>query len=359
MSEEVETEHLAILRCQTWNVWPGPGTLSSREFDLCCSDGSRIKSSLSIVIYPPRVEPHKRSYRENENGHLIASGEVPELIRLGEFILIAPEDRVTLTLPFRHGYDGEVDLCLKFKHTGPVGGSLQEELRLAVNAVRAVLNIVAGDFLAQTAPFAIVSRAPDGSGSRVEARALVACHKRATLSVDDLRRLLQPAAEVLVDLPGNERIRTALELYASHFTEPQQRVKFLLLVMALEVLTRKTKKSAAIQLLLDRWRGEIESEILANTGNSEICADLEALGRELVFRREDSLRNQIRKLFVDLPGVGGDESRSLQARALRTYDRRSRLVHDGQLPDEELRESERDARELLELLIKATLGVPA
>ena len=276
---------------------------------------------------------------------------------LGESILIAPEDSLEYILPFRRGYDGEIDICLKFMHSGPVPHALHEELRLGVNSIRAVLNILSGDFLTQSAPFAIVSSLPDVSGSKMEARALIACHNRSVLSVDVLRQLLQPAIRILVDSPGSDRIRTALELYASHFSESQARVRFLLLIVALETLTKKTKKSDIVLRLLTRWRVELDEELRKNRGNIDICADLEALGRELLFRSDDSLRSQIKKLFADLPGVTPDEARSLQDRAVRAYDRRSRLVHKGCLREDELRESERDARELLELLIKAMLGI--
>ena len=79
-----------------------------------------------------------------------------------------------------------------------------------------------------------------------------------------------------------------------------------------------------------------------------IC--LEALSRELLVRSEDSIRSQIRKLFASLPGVDAAEATKLQRRALCVYDKRSTLVHDGHLPNEELFTLEGEARELLEKL---------
>ena len=63
----------------------------------------------------------------------------------------------------------------------------------------------------------------------------------------------------------------------------------------------------------------------------------------------------MRKLFADIPGLGPEECRNLQQRVLRVYDKRSTLVHQGRLPAAEIPALEREARELLEVLINATL----
>jgi hypothetical protein len=82
---------------------------------------------------------------------------------------------------------------------------------------------------------------------------------------------------------------------------------------------------------------------------------LDALANELVFRSEDSIRRQIRKLFASLPGTE-EESAELQRRALRVYGKRSTLVHDGHIPAEELPDLEIEARELLEIVFTNAAG---
>ena len=114
--------------------------------------------------------------------------------------------------------------------------------------------------------------------------------------------------------------------------------------------------------LLDRWKSELESELRQYATDSEEHQNLFALGREMSFRAEDSIRMQVRKLFASIPTSEPTESRLLQQRAVRVYDRRSTLVHDGHLPNEELASLEQEARELLETAfthaIRGTLNGP-
>jgi hypothetical protein len=69
----------------------------------------------------------------------------------------------------------------------------------------------------------------------------------------------------------------------------------------------------------------------------------------------NSIRSQIRKLFASLLGVDAAEATKLQRRALCVYDKRSTLVHDGHLPNEELFTLEGEARELLEKLFASAI----
>lgn len=56
------------------------------------------------------------------------------------------------------------------------------------------------------------------------------------------------------------------------------------------------------------------------------------LERELLFRREASLRSQIRKLVVDALVIAGNpDPQEVGRRAVKVYDKRSTLVHQGVL----------------------------
>ena len=89
---------------------------------------------------------------------------------------------------------------------------------------------------------------------------------------------------------------------------------------------------------------------------SEEYLSLQAVSNELDFRTKDSLGTQVRKLFAGLPGMNLERASELQRRATYIYNRRSRLVHNGSLPAEELSTLEGDARELLEILFTAATG---
>ncbi|APW46230.1 hypothetical protein RA876_07420 [Rhodoferax antarcticus] len=62
---------------------------------------------------------------------------------------------------------------------------------------------------------------------------------------------------------------------------------------------------------------------------------------------------QVRDLFARVESALGTGTSDLPKRALLVYDLRSKLVHDGALSANELSGAEREARELLELALKA------
>jgi hypothetical protein len=178
---------------------------------------------------------------------------------------------------------------------------------------------------------------------------------RQTLAKETLGPTISSIANVLLNSVYGEKLRVALELYAAHFTEQQVRVRFLLLVIAMESLAKPTLKHQIAIDLLDRWRQELETEMSKFDSSSEEFRSLEAISRELGFRSEDSIRTQLRKLFASLPGVGAADATELQHRALRVYDERSTLVHDGHLPTDELLTLEVEARELLEKVFASAI----
>lgn len=194
-----------------------------------------------------------------------------------------------------------------------------------------------------------------GGGGQLESTIQLAVRARQTLAKGTLSPVVSSIANVLLNSTHGEKLRVALELYAAHFTEQQIRVRFLLLVMAMESLAKPIAKHQVAINLLDRWRQELDTEMNRLDSSSEEFRSLEALSRELGFRSEDSIRTQVRKLFANLPSVDPVEATELQRTALRVYDKRSTLVHNGHLPDEELSTLETEARKLLEKVFASTI----
>ena len=190
-----------------------------------------------------------------------------------------------------------------------------------------------------------------GGGGELQSAITVAVESRQTIEKETLDETIPRIANVLLDSVYGEKLRVALELYAAHFTEQQVRVRFLLLVIAMESLAKSTTQHQVALDLLHRWRQELDAEKDKFDPSSEESQSLEALSRELLVRSEDSIRSQIRKLFASLPGVDAAEATNLQ----RVYDKRSTLVHDGHLPNEELFTLEGEARELLEKLFASAI----
>jgi hypothetical protein len=89
---------------------------------------------------------------------------------------------------------------------------------------------------------------------------------------------------------------------------------------------------------------------------SEDYIALEALERELLFRREMSIRSQVRAVVLDtLNSISHPDAKKIASQALKIYDKRSTLVHEGCLPPTELHHCEQEARQIVEIVLKAKL----
>jgi hypothetical protein len=106
--------------------------------------------------------------------------------------------------------------------------------------------------------------------------------------------------------------------------------------------------------LLDGWKPQVEALENGFPKDSEEWHALDALEREILFRKTDSLRRQVRSLVFDsLRSVGQEDAYELEQKAVYVYDMRSKLVHEGYLPAEVLSQIKEDARKIVELVLRA------
>jgi hypothetical protein len=342
------SEYVAILRCQTWNVWPEKTAIEHRPFQIAYEDQPPVPARLAILSYLNRTKPESYQQEPTTLGPLVWDGAVPGFHLVRDTILKAPEDVVEVACKHRNSQRGEIDICINFKFPGEVPPPLLEAVRATASAIMSLINLRLKDYLTPSVPFQL--RKLVTGGESIESAVLLAVRSRSVLSKESLDHTLSEIANALVTPQNGEKLRVALELYAAHFTERQVRVRFLLLVMAMETLAQATSKHPVAISLLERWHQELKAEMANHIPPSEEFKSLEALSRELSFRAEDSIRSQVRKLFRGLNDTHTPESDALERRALHVYDKRSTLVHDGYLPTDELSTLEREARELLEML---------
>jgi hypothetical protein len=153
---------------------------------------------------------------------------------------------------------------------------------------------------------------------------------------------------------GNQKLLTAFDLYAAYFTETSLNARFLTLIMALETLATGVERTRLVLDLLEKWRKEAESILLTIAPDSDDAASLQGMSRELLFRREDSIRRQMRNLVLTILTESGDTD-ALEAakQAVRLYDLRSTLVHEGTIPEQELSQSLTAAKNLVERVLRA------
>jgi hypothetical protein len=177
-----------------------------------------------------------------------------------------------------------------------------------------------------------------------------------TYGVDDVLNFFREgvafpeSAEVIHDA----KLRVALELWGAYFTEVSANARFLTLVMALETLATGTPRTPLVLGLLDKWKQEAEELRNSVEPESDDAHSLEAVSRELLFRREDSIRRQIRMLVATTLQVNGDADASEMARsAVRVYDLRSTLVHEGKLEPQVLSKATADAKHIAERVLRA------
>ena len=152
----------------------------------------------------------------------------------------------------------------------------------------------------------------------------------------------------------NNKLRIALELYGAFFSEATENARFLTLVMSLEALSESEKRPDMVLDLLINFRGQIEDIESNYSKESNERVSLESLKRELTFRKEDSIRKQIRSLVFNTLSNNGDvDALEMAQQALKVYDKRSTLVHDGSLTLQELRSISSEARIIVERVLKA------
>lgn len=143
------------------------------------------------------------------------------------------------------------------------------------------------------------------------------------------RGSLNPHAE---DLFSDSRIRTALDLFCASYFEDSPTARFLTLSVALEALLPVTFKDPIVVQLVSRWGSELASLRSDPNRSTDEIAALDSLERELIFRRETSIRQRIRiQVRIAAIAAGHADPPALAARAVSAYDIRSGFMHTGQL----------------------------
>jgi hypothetical protein len=151
----------------------------------------------------------------------------------------------------------------------------------------------------------------------------------------------------------DSKLRVAFELYGAYFTESSNNARFLTLVMALEALATGASRPPLVLALVDQWRTQVEGLLSNENLSPDELASLESLRKELLFRKEDSIRRQIYNLvFSTLQQAGDAEAEQLAKAAKALYDRRSQLVHEGKLPESTLSAAVTEAKGLVQRVLR-------
>ncbi len=152
------------------------------------------------------------------------------------------------------------------------------------------------------------------------------------------------------------KLKIAIDIYNGHFFEQSNQARFLSLIMALESIAPHNHKHQIAQKLIDSWIKDLNQKIAMLEKNSEEYHSLESLQKEINFRREASLRSQIRSLVLDTLNEDNNHLAAEYAKkAVKSYDIRSILVHDGIIDTKILEEALTDTKEIVLLVLKSRL----
>lgn len=155
---------------------------------------------------------------------------------------------------------------------------------------------------------------------------------------------------------ADDRLDTALDLYSASHAETSQGAKLLTLMTCLESIAMSVPKPKVAQDLMDRWESELRQEKLKHDATSIEFDGLDALERELSFRRDSSLRSRIWNLVYDSlrHSRGEAEAKKLAVRVREIYDQRSKVAHEGHIhiPKPELNAAVQDATGIVSDVLK-------
>ncbi|MEK8078567.1 hypothetical protein [Pseudomonas sp. XK-1] len=150
------------------------------------------------------------------------------------------------------------------------------------------------------------------------------------------------------------RLAIALDLYLAHLSETSIRTRFLTLMMALEVLAPVVEKHVDAVVLLKDFADTVQARLSA-ASDEETCDALQALLREIDFRKETSIRRRVRKLVLDVVSLSEPELSELARKVVKAYDLRSSLVHTGDVDAQALNDAYAVTLNVARLILKARL----
>jgi len=149
------------------------------------------------------------------------------------------------------------------------------------------------------------------------------------------------------------KLKIAIDIYNGHFFEQSSQAKFLSLIMALESIAPQHQKHKTVQSLIDAWITDLNQKLEIIEKDSEEHHSLDSLEKEINFRKEASLRSRIRSLVLEtLNGNNSDLAADFAKKAVKLYDIRSKLIHEGVIDAKTLEKALTDANEIVLLILK-------
>jgi hypothetical protein len=251
---------------------------------------------VAIATYLGRSIPSDYAPERANTGPLVWRGQVQGVYVLQGTIRKAPEDTIEVVCEHEAPRRGEVDILVEVDIAGELPPDAPDTLKSIAFSFLSLLNLRLNDYLAPCAPVQITEKLD--SGRQFGNQLCVRVERRSQLTADQIERVAGEFFGLLRASATSAKVQTALELYGAQLTEPSAKTRFLLFVMALEALTVPTPRHATALALLEKWRLEVKAEKQKYADTEEEHVAFDALERELLFRRDDSIRSRVRQLLV-------------------------------------------------------------
>ena len=174
--------------------------------------------------------------------------------------------------------------------------------------------------------------------------------------LSDVYTFLDEGVNIRKDNPSmnDSKLQTALDLYSAYWYEHTSNAKLLTLVLALESLLTNPPRHEVVVELLGKWESKVNILKAKFNSKSDEYLALESLEHEVIFRKTESIRKQVRSLALKSASyLGRDTPHDIADRAVWVYDQRSTLVHKGSLPQPALTEATSSAKSIVALVIEA------
>jgi hypothetical protein len=175
---------------------------------------------------------------------------------------------------------------------------------------------------------------------------------------DSVSKTLAAGIENVRPLAGvsESALATAIDLYLASHYETSIRAKLLTLMMALEVLAPATEKHKVAVTLLTDFKTRVDAQLAVELDEDARDA-LEALQKEIEFRKETAIRRRIRRLVLDNVALDEGDRRALAKKVVDAYDLRGAVVHTGTVDQRELGVANDTALNVVKLLLRRFLGL--
>jgi hypothetical protein len=169
----------------------------------------------------------------------------------------------------------------------------------------------------------------------------------------------------IIHLPHPERVvepgklKVSLDLYSAFFRETSANAKFLTLALALEALLPDELRSDALIAMINQWIDQVRATKVA-TEDAVFKSELTSLEGGLRFQKYRSISKKIREMIGDTLARGGYENPAGMARrAVEVYGDRSKLVHEGFLPPDQLGAATSDLKDILQRVLSVLFSEAA